>query len=208
MWTETLSNHSQSTDDYPAPRADSERRFHSEEMYAIHRVDTSRHRQNAWLVHLTRGGKTIQMTFSDVTYGGKKQALEVAQAYRDAVLRVVPPLTNQDMRMLVRKNRSEGSSVPGVYYKAPDEKHKSAIWIARIELTVEDHGATASGRRKRKSMTRTFNVNKYGYEEARRMAEEERIRMVLAAENGEDPALRSPQALNLHEKLMKDSASG
>lgn len=186
----------------------SQKRFHSEEMYAIHRVDTNRHRQNAWLVHLTRGGKTIQMTFSDATYGSKEQALEVAQAYRDAVLRVVPPLTNQAMRMLVRKNRSEGSSVPGVYYKAPDEKHKSAIWIARIELTVDDRESTASGRRKRKSMTRTFNVNKYGYEEARRMAEEERIRMVLAVENGEDAALRSPHALNLQEKLMKDSASG
>jgi hypothetical protein len=200
------SDRSQTTHEYPAPRADRESRFHSEEMYAIHRVDANRHRQNAWLVHLTRGGKTIQMTFSDGTYGGKEQALEVAQAYRDAVLRVVQPLTNMDMRMLVRKNRSEGSSVPGVYYKDPDEKHKSALWIARIEIAVDDGTPATKGKRRRKAITRTFNVNKYGYVKARRLAEEERIRMVLAVENGDDPALRSPQALNLHDKLTRDDS--
>ncbi|WP_237681825.1 AP2 domain-containing protein [Agrobacterium vitis] len=181
--------------------------FHDEAMYAIHRVDTNRHRQNAWLVHLTRGGKTIQMTFSDGTYGGKEQALEVAQAYRDAVLRVVPPLTNKDMRMLVRKNRSEGSSVPGVYYIEPTGGRKSASWMARIELGLDDDTPVPVGKRRRRQLTRTFNVSKYGYEEARRMAEEERIRMVLAVENGEDPALRSPQAIQLHKKLSKDDAS-
>ncbi|MGV1951058.1 AP2 domain-containing protein [Agrobacterium vitis] len=184
-----------------------EGRFHDEAMYAIHRVDTNRHRQNAWLVHLTRGGKTIQMTFSDGTYGGKEQALEVAQAYRDAVLKVVPPLTNKDMRMLVRRNRSEGSSVPGVYYIEPTGGHKSAIWMARIELALDDKTPVPAGKRRRRQFTRTFNVSKYGYEEARRMAEEERIRMVLAVENGEDPALRSPQAIQLHKKLSKDDAS-
>ena len=29
-------------------------------MYAVNRVDTSRHRQNAWLVHLSRAGKTAR----------------------------------------------------------------------------------------------------------------------------------------------------
>ncbi|MCF1468981.1 AP2 domain-containing protein [Agrobacterium vitis] len=188
------------------PKISPETRFHDEAMYAVHRVDTDRHRQNAWLVHLTRGGKTIQMTFSDGTYGGKEQALEVAQAYRDAVLRVVPPLTNKDMRMLVRKNRSEGSSVPGVYYIERAGAHRSDIWMARIEIAVDDNTPVPAGKRRRRQFTRSFNVAKYGYEEARRMAEEERIRMVLAVENGEDPALRSPQALTLHQKLTCDDS--
>lgn len=179
-------------------------RFHDEVMYAIQRLNIGKHKQDAWMVNMSRGGKSIHMTFSDSTYGGKEQALEVAQAYRDAVLRVVPPLTNKDMRMLVRKNRSEGSSVPGVYYRDPDERHKSAIWIARIEITIDDETPVTPGKRHRKAITRTFNVNKYGYDKARRMAEEERIRMVLAVENGDYPALRSPQALNLHDKFARD----
>ncbi|MBB4010109.1 AP2/ERF family transcription factor [Allorhizobium taibaishanense] len=177
--------------------------FHDEAMYAIHRLDIGKHKQDAWMVNMSRGGKSIHMTFSDSTYGGKEQALEVAQAYRDAVVRVVPPLTNKDMRMLMRKNRSEGSEVPGVYYKEPDERRQSGAWIARIELPVDEKKPNTGGKRQRKSLTRTFNVSKYGQDEARRMAEEERIRMVLAVENGEDPALRSPQARTLHDKLTR-----
>ncbi|WP_234934189.1 AP2 domain-containing protein [Agrobacterium vitis] len=186
------------------PKHAPEERFHDESMYAIHRLDIDKHRQDAWMVNLSRGGKSIHMTFSDSTYGGKDQALEIAQAYRDAVLRVVPPLTNNDMRMLVRKNRSEGSSVPGVYFIGPTGAHKSGIWMARIEIALDDNTPVPAGKRRRRQFTRTFNVSKFGYETARRMAEEERIRMVLAVENGEDPALRSPQALKLHEKLTRD----
>ncbi|MBB4010563.1 hypothetical protein [Allorhizobium taibaishanense] len=42
---------------------------------------------------------------------------------------------------------------------------------------------------------------------ARRMAEEERIRMVLAVENGQDPALRRRQAVQLHRKFSTDDTS-
>lgn len=170
-------------------------------MYAINRVDADRHGQNAWLVHLSRGGKMFQMTFSDGTYGGREQALTVAKAYRDAVLKVVPPLTNKDMRMKVRRNRSEGSKMPGVYYKAPGKNSKHGAWIARIELQVDDHGRGAANKRSRKAITRTFNVGKYGADEAKRLAEDERIRMVLAVENGDEPALRSPAAVALHQNL-------
>ncbi|MDQ0458479.1 AP2/ERF family transcription factor [Rhizobium paknamense] len=184
-----------------AEKDKSRHRFHDEAMYAIHRLDVDRHKQNAWMVNLSRGGRPIRMTFSDSTYGGKDQALEVAQAYRDAVLRVVPPLTHKDMRMLVRKNRPEGSAIPGVYYQEARGVRKSGSWIARIEMPLDNSKPVIPGKRRRKALTRTFSVDKYGYEEAQRLAEEERIRMVLAVENGEDPALRSPQALTLHEKL-------
>ncbi len=170
-------------------------------MYAINRVDADRHGQNAWLVNFSRGGKTFQMTFSDGTYGGDEQALTVAEAYRDAVLSVVPPLTNRDMRMQVRKNRSAGRSLPGVYYVQPGKHYKDGSWIARIEVQVEDQGNASATKRRRKAITRTFNIGKYGNDEARRLAEEERIRMVLAVENGDEPALRSPDAVALNQKL-------
>lgn len=176
-------------------------KFHEHDMYAIHRVDADRHGQNAWRVNFSRGGKTFQMTFSDGTYGGNEQALIVAKAYRDAVLSVVPPLTNRDMRMQVRKNRSGGSNLPGVYYVQPGEHYKDGAWIARIEVQVEDQANTSATKRRRKAISRTFNIGKYGYDEARRLAEEERIRMVLAVDDGDEPALRSPHALQLHQKL-------
>jgi len=170
-------------------------------MYAINRVDADRHGQNAWRVNFSRGGKTFQMTFSDGTYGGNEQALTVAKAYRDAVLSVVPPLTNRDMRMQVRKNRSEGSNLPGVYYVQPGKHYKDGAWIARIEVQVEDQENAFASKRRRKAISRTFNIGKYGYDEARRLAEEERIRMVLAVDDGDEPALRSPDAIALHRKL-------
>lgn len=42
-------------------------------MYAISRVHADRHGQNAWLVNLSRGGKTFQMTFSDGTLVGTRK---------------------------------------------------------------------------------------------------------------------------------------
>lgn len=105
------------------------------------------------------------------------------------------------MRMQVRRNRSDGSSLPGVYYNKPGEHSKDVAWIARNELPVEDGGRDSTAKRHRRALTRTFNVGKYGYDKARRLAEEERIRMVLAVENGEEPALRSSDALAPHREL-------
>lgn len=185
----------------PSDVSEGASQFHENDMYAINRVNADQHGQNAWLVNFSRGGKTFQMTFSDGTYGGNEEALTVARAYRDAVLSVVPPLTNRDMRMQVRKNRSEGSNLPGVYYVKPGTHFKEGAWIARIEVQVEGDGKAPSTKRRRKAISRTFNISKYGHDEARRLAEEERIRMVLAVENGDEPALRSPDALALHRKL-------
>lgn len=103
--------------------------------------------------------------------------------------------------MQVRKNRSEGSKLPGVYYVKPSSHFKEGAWIARIELRVDDRDRRSSAQRRRRAITRTFNIGKYGHDEARRLAEEERIRMVLSVENGDEPALCSPDALALHKKL-------
>ena len=46
------------------------------------------------------------------------------------------------MRMQVRKNRSEGSNLPGVYYAQTGAHFKERGWIARIEVQVEVMGMT------------------------------------------------------------------
>lgn len=168
-------------------------------MYAIFRkspADSAR--QQAWIVNLTRGGRPIQSSFS--VYGGEAAALFVARAHRDAVLEVVPPLSNRDMRMLKRRdNRSQRgnhprSEIAGVHHTAAT-KGRAAFWTARIEIKDD---TIPSGRR---SIARTFSTAKYGDDGARIMAEDERMRMVMAVENGQDPALRSPAAKRLHERL-------
>ena len=169
---------------------------HDSDMYAIFRKSKTGEGQQAWLVNLTRGGRRIQTTFSDSTYGGEAQSLHVARAYRDAVLEVVPPLTNRDVRTALRSTRPEGSDMTGVYYIEATER-RPARWIARIDVADD---TKASGRR---NISRTFNIASRGHEEAKRAAEDERIRMVLAVENGEDPALRNPAAIRLHDRLAK-----
>ena len=168
--------------------------FHSTDMYAIFRVERPIHGQDAWLVNLSRGARPIRKSFSDDTYGGKEPALFVARAYRDAVLKIVPPLTHRDMRMRVRKNRPDGS-MTGVHFK-PASGSRPAYWISRIEVEAPGH---STAKRNRRCLTRHFSVARYGDAEAKRMAEDERIRMVMAVDNGEDPALRSPAGLALHE---------
>lgn len=168
--------------------------FHEVDMYAIFRVERPSHSQDAWLVNLSRGARPIRKSFSDDTYGGKEPALFVARAYRDAVLKIVPPLTHRDMRMRVRRNRPEGS-ITGVHFK-PASGSRPAYWIARIEVEAAEH---SMAKRKRRCLTRYFSVARYGDTEAKRMAEDERIRMVMAVDNSEDPALRSPAGLALHE---------
>jgi hypothetical protein len=77
---------------------------------------------------------------------------------------------------------------------------------AKYGKPEENH--TGILREDRKTIGRSFNINKYGYEGAKRLAEEERLHMLLAVENGEDPALRNPAAVKLHKKLANGRSGG
>lgn len=101
-----------------APKPPS-RRDHPRDMYGISRKSPDATGQQAWTVRLSRGGRMIQISFSDSTYGGTAGALFVARAYRHAVLEIVPPLTRSEMRHVTRKKplpsttpRSQASIMP------------------------------------------------------------------------------------------------
>ena len=119
--------------------------------YAITRIDNNR--TEGWRVCFSaRSGerKVVNKTFTDLRYQGRKQALEAAQAYRD--------------EMLVRRK-----SVSGRYAVKLKRVHSvtgaisSIAWVARFPF---------DGR----SKTRTFNLRKHGYEEAWRLAMNERVK--------------------------------
>ena len=202
--------------DETAPRAKRPRTTHDRKNsdYAIFRREgreneaTGRMNGAGWSVNLSRGGRLIQTSFHDATYGSKEAALHVARAYRDAVLEVVPPLTNADMRTLIRKNR-DPASIPGVHFQAAIG-NRPDYWIARIEVPTDmrvpgyvENPGPSRAKRPRRQITRSFSIKRYGSDTARRMAEEERLRMLAALENAHEPALRSERAKELHAELQK-----
>ncbi|MFV0492605.1 MAG: hypothetical protein ACK5M4_12380 [Pseudorhodobacter sp.] len=194
-----------SSDDIPEDHRKSRpRKPHPSDRYGIFRKSQDQEGQQAWIVNLSRGGRTIQASFADSTYGGRPQALHVARAYRDAVLEVVPPLTRAEMRQ-VQRRKVEGehvSEITGVTYAGPT-RGRSAAWIARIELPAEDiSGRPAKGaRRPRRTITRRFSIARMGYDAARKAAEETRLDMLETLQDGDDPALRSKAAEILHKRL-------
>lgn len=179
------------------------------DMYGISRKSADRDTgQQGWIVHLSRGGRMIQTSFSDSTYGSEAASLYVARAYRDAVLEIVPPLTRVEMRQIQRK--TAGSTAPddaprmaGVTYTKAGPG-RSARWTARIELPADDDHPTlpAKGaKRARRSVTRSFSVGKLGYDAAKAAAEEARLDMLANLQDGDDPALMTQAAQRLHKRL-------
>ena len=156
----------------PAPEPAS---LGQEAFYSITRSVSPTTGRATWHVNVIRAARPVQAGFPDVTYGGEAQALAVARAWRDAVMAVMPPLTNIERRQIVRSVRRNG--VPGVLHNAA-----RGTWIAVILV---------GGR----LISKSFKIAVHGEENARRLAEAERLRMLDALENGRDPALRSPVAL-------------
>ena len=182
------------------------RRLHPSDMYGICRKSRGETGQQAWIVRLSRGGRSFQSTFADSSYGGRNQALHVARAWRDAVLEVVPPLTRAEMRQ-VQRRKAPGehvSEITGVTY-AKETPGRAAAWIARIELPAEaiPGRPTKGDRRPRRSIVRSFSVARLGYAAAKRAAEDARLDMLNALQDGSDPALRSNAAQILHRRLGK-----
>ena len=151
-----------------------------------------------WEINFTRRARTVQMAFWDVTYGGRIEALFVARQTRDAMLSVLPPLTKRERRQIVRRTREPGS-MPGVHYVSGTQT-RASYWVATINLPAGPRG-------KRRNKVRWFNVNRLGYDEARRRAEAERTRMLDELPDGNEPALLNPTARSLHEQLSETRRS-
>jgi len=174
------------------------------DMYAITRKSPDAQGQQAWVVRLSRGGRMIQTTFSDRTYGSRAASLYVARAYRDAVLEIVPPLTRAEMRQVTRRKAEteHTSQITGVTY-AKATKGRSAAWVARIELPADDiPGRPQTGdKRPRRSKTRRFSIARLGYDAAKAAAEDARLDMLAKLQDANAPALRSKAAQRLHRRL-------
>lgn len=160
-------------EDLSAPRRAraGNRFFHPPEMYGIYRAKTTGRISGAgnswtWRVMISRDRKWVcNKSFADIRYGGERQALDAAIAYRDEILKRVPPVPSLTRNQRLRRNNTSG--VAGV---CRDYHRGYAFYLAQTMLP--------DGTRLRRS----FGIAKYGEERARELAVAERLRQLALAE--------------------------
>lgn len=146
--------------------------FHPPEMYGIYRAKTTGRISSAgnswtWRVMISRDRKWIcNKSFADVRYGGERQALDAAIAYRDEILKHVSPV-----HRLVRNQRLRRNNTSGMAGVCRDCHRGYAFYLAQTMLP--------DGTRLRTS----FGIAKYGEERARELAVAERKRQLTVVES-------------------------
>jgi hypothetical protein len=127
--------------------------------YAISRTD-DRRGGAVYIAAVKRQGLRVSKNFAVSVYGNEKAALKEARCWRDRVLALLPPMTYQRVRTVVRRNNTSG--VPGVYRTV---KASGAYWVASSE---SDKG----------KKSKSFSVGTHGEEDARQLAIDARHSML------------------------------
>ncbi|TDK35672.1 hypothetical protein E2F50_12125 [Rhizobium deserti] len=125
--------------------------------YALTREEPNKNRGAGWSVGIRRRGHRIVRLFKDSIYGSSEASYAEARAYRDAVISALPPPTNVEQAVLLRRNNQSGIS--GV--RLVDTKSGEA-WQATL--------MTKEGQKRE-----TYPISKYG-SAAKSMAISQRTR--------------------------------
>lgn len=137
------------TDAHPQDDADT---------YGLTREEPNKNRGAGWSVALRRRGHKIVRLFKDSIYGSSEASYSEARAYRDAIITALPPPTNHEQAVQIRRNNQSGiSGVRRVETESGD------AWQAT--LTTQD------GQKKE-----NYPVGRYGEEAAKSMAIAQRAR--------------------------------
>lgn len=91
-------------------KAHSPQTKHDANGYGIHREEANERRGASWWVSLRRRGHKVVRLFKDSIYGSHEAAYLAARAYRDAIIEAIPPATNHEQAVLLRKNNQSGIS--------------------------------------------------------------------------------------------------
>jgi hypothetical protein len=92
--------------------------------------------------------------FADKKCGGKRKALRLARAYRDELIRKIPPLSRKEFSGIRRRNNRTG--VVGVYRYSKSYTLRDGT--VRYSWYWEAHWPTAPG----ESEVARFSINKFG----------------------------------------------
>ena len=129
-------------------------------LYAIHR-QVSKLGSLSWRVSMARRGRSFARTFSLRRYGSREAAIAAALAYRDGIIKQYAMVSKREYHAILRADNHSG--VPGVIL---DTSRQSPRWVATISYAG------------RGSISKTFNIAKYGAEQAFELATRERERML------------------------------
>ncbi|MCI9868513.1 hypothetical protein RHIZ_21350 [Rhizobium skierniewicense] len=133
-------------------KAHSQGTKHDANGYGLNREEANERRGAGWWVSLRRRGHKIVRLFKDSVYGCDEAAYKAARAYRDAIIEAIPPATNHEQAVLLRKNNQSGIS--GVRRV---ETREGDAWQATL--------MTNDGQKRE-----NFTVSKFGELEAKTMA--------------------------------------
>ncbi|WP_234791262.1 hypothetical protein [Agrobacterium rubi] len=135
---------------------------HDAEGYGLHREEANERRGASWWVNIRRRGHKIVRLFKDSIYGSDDAAYAQARAYRDAIIAAIPPATNHEQAVLLRKNNQSGiSEVRRV------ETREGDVWQATL--------MTNEGQKRE-----NFSVSKFGEQAAKLMAIAQRRKWLAA----------------------------
>ncbi|MFK3776925.1 hypothetical protein [Agrobacterium sp. NPDC089420] len=136
---------------------------HDADHYGLRREEAAgAHRGAGWWVSLRRRGHRIVRLFKDSVYGSGDAAYRQARAYRDAIILAIPPATNHEQAVLLRKNNRSGIS--GVRRV---ETADGDVWQATL--------MTKEGQKRE-----NFSIAKLGEEAAKSMAITQRRKWLRA----------------------------
>lgn len=118
---------------------------------------------HGWFVRYMREGALFRKVFSDRDYGGEEGSLAAAEEFHKQLISYFPPKTRKEHSEQRRKNS------------------RDIIGVSRITKATKGHKydfwqATWTDAKLGKCRNKAFSINKYGEDEARRLAIETRQR--------------------------------
>ena len=139
----------------------------------ISRIENYKNRVDGWQVRLQRRSEKFSKSFKDSDYKNKDAALKAARKFHNQLCKEHPKLTPQEHaeRKTVRTGEIIGVRRLLKVDKRWSEEHIYEVWEAKWS------------HKKYQRKVRTFSIEKYGEEEAKRLAIEARLQGL--AEMGE-----------------------
>ena len=127
-----------------------------------------------YLVRVTRRRKLSTKLFCDKEYGGKRKALLAAKKYRDKLEKTLKSYSAKELARKPRANNTSG--IAGVRLAL----ERDTRWESEPEY---EYWVAQWSPEKGVRRTRRFSVDKYGYDEAYRLAVKARKKGVASMES-------------------------
>ena len=129
----------------------------------------------AWKLDIQRSGKSHIHFFGFAEYGGENPALEAANNMRQQLVMDMPQSFAHESRQRLMPHNTSGH--PGVYRV---QSHKICYWRAATRI----HGY---------NLSKSFRIDKYGDDQAKQLALEERERQLTLCSDPYDVAMEKLQ---------------